>query len=184
MRNIFKRRTSIEKMIDVVRNSWNELAKAIATGKIVVKNDKQNEDQIRTEFFRILRNKGLQVVPEYKCQLSQGTHKTATGKAKIDLLLAIAYEEHPAIAIELKHFPKVQGATTTDNRTSILKDVENIEAYIRDNIADVGFCLMYTNDRYYMDDSRSKINIGDCGYQLEWQTYNDEQDCFLAIMVE
>ena len=124
------------------------------------------------------------------------------GKARIDILLTLtSREETCSAAIELKYFPKSEGETVTDNRFAMLGDIENIEAYLRLGMADLGYFILYTTNKNYLTDTRSGVEIGNekpvtgtresnnrtvnlaSSYQLHWDTYDDCKHCFLLQKV-
>lgn len=181
MKNFFNRAYGLEKLIQIVRESWNYLAKDIANGGIRI----NNEEDLELELGYILKKQGLYVGRQHPACLSTSTSKTASGKAKVDLYTALS-DKHDlfTVAIELKCFPKHPGAPTTENRKAILKDVENLEAYVNEGIADTGLSMVYTTDCDYMDDRRSSVKINNTGHETKWLSFNNEQNCFLTIQVD
>ncbi|MBO4503866.1 MAG: hypothetical protein J5730_03530 [Bacteroidales bacterium] len=176
MRNFFNRATGLEKLIQIVRESWNHLAENIASGKICI----NNEADLELELGYLLKKKGLYVGRQHPASLNKSTSKTASGNAKVDLYTTLSDRQgNYTAAIEMKwphdHMPK-------DYRIEILNDIENLEAYIKDGIADVGFALVYTKERSYLDDNH-EVKINSTGHQTDWLTFNDEQECFLTILV-
>ena len=178
MRKLFSRRNDLEELIETVRDSWDKLSKGIAKKKVQVLNEKTLE----LELAYILRDNNLQVGRQYVVRLSSGTNKTPSGIPEIDLFATLKNgEESYSAAIELKY---PHNGTSTEYRQQIIDDIKNLEAYIQNDIVDVGFCLAYTTDKNYMDDTRSKVKIGSAGYPPEWISFNNDQDCFLTIIVD
>ncbi len=181
MRNIFKRRSDLEILNDIVLESWRELAENIAKGEIRI----GTEDDLELELALILRKNNVQIDRQHIATLSNGTSKTPSGMSKVDLFATLKNrDESYTAAIELKYFPKSPYAASTDNRRAILMDVENLEAYITNGYANIGFALVYTTDKYYMDDTRSKVNINNTRYQTNWFSFDNTQDYFMTIIVE
>ena len=178
---IFDRRNDLEKLKDIVLESWRELAENIAEGKIRI----GTEEDLELELAIILKENNVLIDRQHIATLSNGTSKTPSGMSKVDLFATLENRnESYTAAIELKYFPKSQYAASTDNRRAVLMDVENLEAYIANGYANIGFALVYTTDKYYMDDTRSIVNINDTGYHTNWFTFNNAQDCFMTINVE
>jgi len=178
MRKIFGRRNGLNELIEIVLDSWRILAEKISTNRVNVLNEKTLE----LELAYILKDSKLKVGRQYVVQLSSGTNKTPSGMAEIDLIVTLPDgRDSYSAAIELKY---PHNGTTTDYRQQIVDDIYNLEAYVKNGLVNVGFCLAYTTDRYYMDDSRSKVKIGNTGYEPKWLTFNDDQDCFLTVVVD
>lgn len=69
----------------------------------------------------------------------------------------ISRRKECSAAIEIKHFRKNENDAVTDNRFSVLQDIENLEHYP----VDMGFMLVYTDNPNYADSqSRSYLKIG------------------------
>ena len=168
----------MEKLIQIVRESWDYLAKNIASGKISI----NDEADLELELGYLLKRNGLYVGRQHPACLNKSTSKTASGNAKVDLYTALSDRQgYYTAALELK-FPR--NGKITNYREQILEDIENLEAYIEDGLVDIGLCLAYTADRNYMSDARSGIKINNTGYETDWRTFNEETDCFLTIIVD
>ena len=102
------------------------------------------------------------------------------------------------MSFELKFFPKKDdGETVTNNRFSMLADMENLETYLRLGKTDLGYFMLYTTNRNYLTDNRSSVKIGNGkpvsgiimsnkrnvqlsgSYQLSWDKYGGDKHCFL-----
>ena len=181
MRSIFKRTNGLEKLVQIVRDSWDYLAENIANGKIRV----YDEADLELELGYILKKQKVYVGRQHPACLNKSTSKTASGKAKVDLYTAFSDKDDLyTAAIELKFFPKYPDAPTTNNKKAILMDIENLETYIDEKIVDIGLSMVYTTDSGYMDDRRSIVKINNTGYETDWLTFNNETDCFLTIVVD
>lgn len=122
----------------------------------------------------------------------------SSGKARCDILLVMkkAGIVH-RVAIELKYFPSGKGKCMTDNRFSILKDIENLESYpkVWKYQSYSGYMILYTTESKYSDpNTRSYVNIGEGTvlssiseerkhkmklqnrYQLHWDKFEKSKD--------
>ena len=92
------------------------------------------------------------------------TIKSANGRARCDIIVKLkSNTEVKEAAIELKHFRQNEKNTNeavTDNRFSILLDLENLEEYRKSIPGLLCYEIIYTNnENYTKPDNRSKIKI-------------------------
>ena len=197
-----------ERLTEIVDTSYRILCNKIVSRNISV----PNEASLQLHFGVILKQIGqlyeFEESDRFSIQLEDVqtiniTQKSKNGKARCDIMLSLRNnEEDYSVAIELKHFKKADGETITDNRFSILCDIENLENYKKVNCKLVGYQIIYTdNPNYANPKSTSYIKIGegatlDAGkhesngrsvnlgnsYVFKWNTYIDNH-CFLKIKV-
>lgn len=105
------------------------------------------------------------------------TQKSPAGQARCDIWVEfINRDEKTTCAIELKYFPQTKNETVTENRFSILKDLENIEHY---ESANMGYQIVYTDNKNYADPkTRSYINIGE-GQVLKGKIESNGKEVYL-----
>lgn len=132
--------------------------------------------------------------------------KTESGKPRCDILISLSHgKKICTAAIELKYFKKSNGETTTDNRFSIYKDIENLEVYKEEKGLSLGYVIAYTdNINYTTNNTNSKFNIGQdyvlgpgkikhhnnedsefvqlCApYVFKWSKESESNNCFLFV---
>ena len=180
---------------EIVQTSYRLLCNKITGGLIEVDNEASLQigqlyefspkDRFSIVLEHVVRNENIQ------------TWKSK-GKARVDVMLTLTNGDETCKAvIEMKYFPKTDGETITDNRFSMLADIENLETYIRLGVANLGFFMLYTTNKNYMTDSRSMVKIGNeaaitgkivsnnrtinlrSNYELQWDAYNGGKHCFL-----
>lgn len=118
------------------------------------------------------------------------TNKSANGKARCDIILEFKSKNKTRkAAIELKYFKQCTNEAVTDNRFSLLLDLENLERYKTKNSGLLCYEIVYTdNENYTKPDNRSKIKITPtisgnedpyCGRQITLQqTYTSVWDSY------
>lgn len=158
-----------ERIDEIINTSYKILCNKIASGNI----DVYNEASLQLQFSVILKSIGqlyeyeikdrFEIELEKKIDLESKTWKSNNQKARCDIWLSIYNGKNRySAAIELKYFKKSQGETTTDNRFSILCDIENLEHYKKlfKNLS--CYSIVYTdNVNYVRSNSASYINIGE-----------------------
>lgn len=155
-----------ERLKEIVQISYNLLCNKIADGNICV----HNEASLQMHLGVILKQVGhlyeFSKSDRFSVELEtwreiEGTFKSKKGRARCDIQLKMA-NEHGSheVAIELKYFRRHINETITDNRFSILLDLENLEQYQVNNPDLLCFEIVYTdNENYTKIDNRSKIKI-------------------------
>lgn len=155
-----------ERLKEIVQISYNLLCNKIADGNICV----HNEASLQMHLGVILKQVGhlyeFSKSDRFSVELEtwreiEGTFKSKKGRARCDIQLKMAneYGSHE-VAIELKYFRRHINETITDNRFSILLDLENLEQYQVNNPDLLCFEIVYTdNENYTKIDNRSKIKI-------------------------
>ena len=158
------------RLSDIIDISYKILCNKISAGSINV----YNEASLQLQFSVILKTIGhlyefekydiFEIELEKKINLKEKTWKSNNKKARCDIWISLSNSKtnkSESAAIELKYFRKSQGETTTDNRFSLLCDLENLEHY--QNISNNIHCysITYTNNpNYSKSNSTSYINIG------------------------
>lgn len=189
---------------EIVQTSYRLLCNKITGGLIEV----DNEASLQMQFGVIMRTIGqlyefspkdrFSIVLEHVVRNENIQTWKSKGKARVDVMLTLTNGDETCTAvIEMKYFPKTDGETITDNRFSMLADIENLETYIQLGIANLGFFMLYTTNKNYMTDSRSMVKIGNeaaitgkivsnnrtinlkSNYELQWDAYNEDKHCFL-----
>ena len=155
-----------ERLKEIVQISYNLLCNKIADGNICV----HNEASLQMHLGVILKQVGhlyeFSKSDRFSVELEtwreiEGTFKSNKGRARCDIQLKMA-NEHGSheVAIELKYFRRHINETITDNRFSVLLDLENLEQYQVNNPDLLCFEIVYTdNENYTKIDNRSKIKI-------------------------
>lgn len=197
-----------ERLNKIVEISYFILCNKIASKSINIDNEASFQMHYAVilkqigQFFEFDDNDRFSIQLE-NVQTINITQKSKNGKARCDIMLSLNNKEDDySIAIELKYFKKVQGETITDNRFSILCDIENLESYKKVHEKLDCYEILYTdNSNYANPKSSSYINIGngsklDAGrhssngrcvsiensYTLKWDIY-DNNHCFLKLKV-
>ncbi len=158
-----------ERLKQIIDISYKLLCYKIVSGDIRI----DNEASLQMQLGVILK----QVGQLYECgnndrftieletwQDISSTYKSSNGKARCDIFLRfISDSEVKEAAIELKHFRQNEKNTNeavTDNRFSILLDLENLEEYRKSIPGLLCYEIIYTNnENYTKPDNRSKIKI-------------------------
>lgn len=201
--------TPKERLTEIIDTSYRILCNKIVSQSIRI----PNEASFQLQFGVILKQIGqlyeFEESDRFSIQLEDVqtiniTQKSKNGKARCDIMLSLRSNEVDySVAIELKHFKKADGETITDNRFSILCDIENLENYKKTNTKLVEcFEILYTdNPNYTNPQSTSYIKIGEGvklntgihssnrrsvqlekSYIFKWDTYENNH-CFLKIKV-
>ena len=170
-----------QRLEHVVEESYQILCQQIANGRFTIHNEASLQLQFSVilkaigQLYEFSRDEHFDIELEQGINLENSTCKSQKGKARCDIWLQINKGAKTAkCAIELKCFKKTEGETTTDNRFSILEDMENLEHYKQQNTNIIGYEIVYTdNNTYPSPDSRSKIKIGE-GHKCQGAiTYNN-----------
>lgn len=154
----------------VIFEAYEELCAQISSRNYVVHNEASMQMQMGVILNDIGRkyvsspNK-LDIILEYEFHNPNlKTVKSSTGNARIDIFLSLATNgKKCTAAIEMKYFSKNPNAHTTDNRFEVLMDIENLEFYQNNGIADLNFFILYTDDDRYTTDNGKKIKLGNNG---------------------
>lgn len=169
-----------ERMEKIVQTSYDLLCKKIVGGIYTI----ENEASLQLLFGEVLldvgrlhtysRDEYFTVGREYKYS------KVPTSKNNIDTFCDISLKlksgnEECSAAIEMKYLKKSKNEATTDNRFSVLQDIENLEHYP----TSIGFMLVYTdNPNYTNPKTQSYLKIGHnntIGDGTVYQTGNKHQ---------
>lgn len=132
-----------------------------------------NEASMQLHLSNILLQLGLlnvfspdehfDIILEKKINLDSPTCKSKNKKARVDIWIEIkkGIDEYCAAAIELKFLKKAKGATVTDDRHSVYKDLENLEQYKvqHDNLMTCE--IICSNNPNFLEDKGIKFSIAD-----------------------
>ena len=155
-----------ERLKEIVKIAYNLLCNEIAGGGIHI----HNEASLQMHLGVILKQVGslyeFTETDRFSIELEtwqeiDGTLKSKNGRARCDIYLKMENDEAKyEVAIELKYFKRSENEAVTDNRFSILLDLENLEQYQANNPGLLCYEIVYTdNVNYTKADNRSKIKI-------------------------
>lgn len=143
---------------EIVQTSYRLLCNKITGGLIEVDNEASLQMQsgviMRTigQLYEFSPKDRFSIVLEHVVRNENIQTWKSKGKARVDVMLTLTNGDETCKAvIEMKYFPKTDGETITDNRFSMLADIENLETYIRLGVANLGFFMLYTTNKNYMD---------------------------------
>ncbi len=186
-----------KRMEQIISVSYDILCNKIANGSIIV----QNEASLQMQFGVILKQVGqlyeFSDQDHFKIELEtprdiEASTKRNRGQARSDISLRLFNDSDSIGAeIELKYFKydKTQEAVT-DNRFSVLMDLENLELYKKREPRLMCYEFVYTNNKNYANPSttsgiklapcitqsytygRKTINLNAC-YEAEWTAYGE-----------
>ena len=155
-----------ERLKEIVKVSYNLLCNEIAGGSIHI----YNEASLQMHLGVILKQVGdlyeFTKTDRFTVELEtwqeiDGTLKSKNGRARCDIHLKMESDKDESeVAIELKYFKRSENEAVTDNRFSILLDLENLEQYQVNNPNLLCYEIVYTdNVNYTKTENRSKIKI-------------------------
>ena len=186
-----------KRMEQIISVSYDILCNKIANGSIIV----QNEASLQMQFGVILKQVGqlyeFSDQDHFKIELEtlrdiEASTKSNRGQARCDISLRLFNDSDSIGAeIELKYFKydKTQEAVT-DNRFSVLMDLENLELYKKREPRLMCYEFVYTDNKNYANPSttsgiklapcitqsytygRKTINLNAC-YEAEWTAYGE-----------
>lgn len=186
-----------KRMEQIISVSYDILCNKIANGSIIV----QNEASLQMQFGVILKQVGqlyeFSDQDHFKIELEtprdiEASTKSNRGQARSDISLRLFNDSDSIGAeIELKYFKydKTQEAVT-DNRFSVLMDLENLELYKKREPRLMCYEFVYTDNKNYANPSttsgiklapcitqsytygRKTINLNAC-YEAEWTAYGE-----------
>ena len=155
-----------ERLKQIIDTSYKLLCNKIVSGNIVVDNEASLQMQLGVilkqigQLYEFGKNDHFTVDLETWQDISS-TSKSNKGRARCDIYLKYTSEtETKEAAIELKYFKYSPNEAVTDNRFSLLLDIENLEQYRSNNSSLLCYEIVYTdNENYTKLDNRSKIKI-------------------------
>lgn len=186
-----------KRMEQIISVSYDILCNKIANGSIIV----QNEASLQMQFGVILKQVGqlyeFSDQDHFKIELEtpreiEASTKSNRGQARCDISLRLFNDSDSIGAeIELKYFKydKTQEAVT-DNRFSVLMDLENLELYKKREPRLMCYEFVYTDNKNYANPSTTSgiklapcitqsytyggktINLNAC-YEAEWTAYGE-----------
>ena len=153
----------LKQIIDI---SYKLLCNKIVSGGIRIDNEASLQMQLGVilkqigQLYEFGNNDHFTVELETWQDISS-TSKSNKGRARCDIYLKfISNLEAKEAAIELKYFKHSTNEAVTDNRFSLLLDLENLEQYKANNPDLLCYEIVYTdNENYAKLDNRSKIKI-------------------------
>ena len=153
----------LKQIIDI---SYKLLCNKIVSGGIRIDNEASLQMQLGVilkqigQLYEFSNNDHFTVELETWQDISS-TSKSNKGRARCDIFLKfISESEAKEAAIELKYFKHSTNEAVTDNRFSLLLDLENLEQYKTNNPNLLCYEIVYTdNENYAKLDNRSKIKI-------------------------
>lgn len=155
-----------DRLKQIIDGSYKLLCQKIVSGNIIV----DNEASLQMQFGVILKQLGqlyeFSIKDHFSVELEiwqdiPTTSKSNNGRARCDIYLKFTSgSETKEAAIELKYFKHSANEAVTDNRFSLLLDLENLEQYRTKNPNLLCYEIVYTaNENYTKADNRSKIKI-------------------------
>lgn len=155
-----------ERLKQIIDTSYKLLCYKIVNEGIIV----ENEASLQMQFGVILKQIGQLyefgkndhfAVKLETWQDISSTLKSNKGRARCDISLEFASGTTiRKAAIELKYFKHSANEAVTDNRFSLLLDIDNLEQYKTNNPGLLCYEVVYTdNENYTKLDNRSKIKI-------------------------
>ena len=155
-----------ERVKEIVEVSYNLLCNQIVGGNVFI----SNEASLQMQLGLILKqvghlyehSKGDRFFVDLEIwQEIEGSLKSKNGRARCDIKIRMENaRDAQEAAIELKFFKHCANEAVTDNRFSILLDLQNLEKYKASNPELLCFEIVYTdNENYTKVDNRSKIKI-------------------------
>ena len=155
-----------ERLKQIINDSYKLLCHKIVSESFIVENEASLQMQLGVilkqigQLYEFDKNDHFYVELE-TWQDIPSTSKSNKGKARCDIYLKfISDTEERYAAIELKYFKYSQNEAVTDNRFSLLSDLENLEQYKANNSDLLCYEIVYTdNENYTKLDNRSKIKI-------------------------
>lgn len=197
-----------ERLQEIVQISYRLLCNKIAGGLVEVDNEASMQMQLGVimktigQLYEFSEHDRFSITLEHVVKDDAIQTWKSKGKARIDIMLTVSKgRDTCSAALELKYFPKSDGETVTDNRFYMLADLENLEAYRRLGMADLGYFILYTTNKNYTTDTRSGVKIGNekpiertttsnnrtvnitGSYKLHWDIYDDGKHCFLLQQI-
>lgn len=198
-------KTLKERLQEIVNMSYHLLCNKIAGGLISVDNEASMQLHLGVimktigQMYEFTPKDRFTIVLEHVLKDKNIKTFKSNGTARIDVLLTLSdAKETCSAALELKFFPKKDdGETVTNNRFSMLADMENLETYLRLGKTDLGYFMLYTTNRNYLTDNRSGVKIGNekpvggiiesnkrkvqilGSYKLSWDKYDGDKHLFL-----
>ena len=155
-----------DRLKQIIDSSYKLLCHKIVSSSITIENEASMQMQLGVimkqigQLYEFDQNDHFYVELETWQDISS-TSKSNKGKARCDIYLKfISDTEERYAAIELKYFKYSQNEAVTDNRFSLLSDLENLEQYKANNSDLLCYEIVYTdNENYTKLDNRSKIKI-------------------------
>lgn len=156
-----------DRLIKIIEDSYLILCNKISNGNILIENEASMQLQLGIIMGNIGKMYEFSSSEHFSLSLEkvfkiESTCKSAKGSSRCDIYLQIQTPTDTCKAgIELKYFPIDKDEAVTENRFSILMDIENIEGYISNKDIDMGYVITYTTNKNYTNPkSRSYIKIG------------------------
>lgn len=155
-----------ERLKEIVKISYNLLCNEIAGSSITIYNEASLQMHLGVILKQVGRLYEYTKTDRFSIDLEtwqeiDGTLKSKNGRARCDINLKMENEQEKyEVALELKYFKYSEHEAVTDNRFSILLDLENLEQYQANNPTLLCYEIVYTdNVNYTKLDNRSKIKI-------------------------
>lgn len=155
-----------ERLKQIIDISYKLLCHKIVKGSITIYNEASLQMQLGIILKQIGQlyefDKDDRLTVELEADMgATDTTKSANGNARCDIILEFKSKiETKKAAIELKFFKYSENEAVTDNRFSLLLDLENLEDYKTKDSSRLCYEIVYTNNENYTNpNNRSKIKI-------------------------
>lgn len=157
-----------ERLENIVDLSYTILCNKVASGGVVIYNEASLQMQLGIildsigRMYQFDRKDCIRVELESPIQVPP-TCKSKNGLARCDIRITLSQGKSKAEAvIELKHFRKDPNEAVTDNRFSVIQDLENLEHYKSVFPKIKCYEIVYTdNINHTINKGKNTINIGE-----------------------
>lgn len=175
--------TLAERLQEIVDLSYRILCNKVAAGSIQIPNEASMQMQLGTilnwvgKLYELDKRDHISVELESPKEI-EDTCKSMKGMARCDIYVTLACSNSKATAaIELKHFKKGPNEAVTDNRFSVLQDLENLEHYKAKERKLQCYEIVYTdNVNHTINKSNLTINIGNGAVAPSVTKYTKERE--------
>jgi hypothetical protein len=183
-----------EQLDKVIELAYELLMQKLSRGSI------ENEASFQLEFAYILKTLGqlyefdkedrFYLELEHSVSLNENSIKSGangTRRARMDILIEYKFgSETIKAAIELK-FLKKENAAETLSRKGVLADLSILEQYQKEGQTDVGYLVLVTNHRHYVDQKKEYEKVARdfdfrdkkkyyAGTKMVYRTQKEEED--------
>lgn len=159
--------TLSDRLRQIVELSYTILCNKVAAGSFNVPNEASIQMQLGSiinwvgKMFEFDKHDRVVVELESPKEIAK-TSKSISGRARCDIYVTLSCGESKAVAaIELKHLKKDPNEAVTDNRFSVLQDLENLEQYKASESELLCYEIVYTeNINHTLCKENCVVNIG------------------------
>lgn len=159
-----------ERLDDVIYLSYKSFCNKIASGLIDIHNEISMQMNFAvilkqvTELFIYSPREQFSIILEKYMSLSKPTAKSQNKIARCDIFIEFTYDKVTySAAIEMKYFNKGEKSTeaVTDNRFSLIADIENLEEYKNNSSVLTCYQITATNNPNHTIKKKTKFCIAE-----------------------